>query len=58
VSAEKAPSNPEETRLHPHEPSHCETEISNFNLFQPMPANEAESTLATHFCQLLRLSSW
>ena len=49
MSAEKAPSNPEETRFHCHE---AKTEISDFNQFQPMPTNEAESTIAPDFCQL------
>ena len=50
MSAETAPSNPEETRLRCRE---TKTEISDFNQFQPMPTNEAESTLASNFCQLL-----
>ena len=55
ASAEKAPSNPEETRFHCHELSRCENKISDIDLFQLMPTNEAESTLASDFCQLLAL---
>lgn len=50
MSAEKAPSNPEATGLRCRE---AKTEISDFNQFQPRLTNEAESTLARDFCQLL-----